>query len=229
MDPPGRPAAGYNPRVIDPLRTAPTPRALVLNGALAGQAEVDGVARQIAAEIERLGTYAESVRLRDVAVAPCLGCFECWTRSPGVCKTRDAGRDLARAYVRAHLVAFVTPVTFGGYSSELKKALDRMICVELPFFRRRDGEGRHPARYARRPALLVIGVLPQPVPAQERIFHALARRNALNMLPSAFASHVVVGGGVEEGIEPALRGAIADVLERSGGCAALAAAAGVAR
>ena len=149
--------------------SAAGPLALVLNGAHPAHREVDAVARRIAAELDRLGLHAETVTLRDVPVAPCLGCFECWTRSPGVCKTRDAGRDLARAFVRAHLVAFVTPVTFGGYSSELKKALDRMICVELPFFTRVGGEVHHRPRYARRPALLVVGVLREPAPAQERI------------------------------------------------------------
>jgi multimeric flavodoxin WrbA len=224
---PGRPPGTYNPRVIDPLRTAPAPRALVLNGALAAQPEVDAVAAQVASELGRLGMHATRVTLRDVPVAPCAGCFECWTRSPGVCKTRDDGRDLARAYVRADLVALVTPVTFGGYSSELKKALDRMICIDLPFFTRREGEVRHPLRYTRQPALLFVGVLRRPLPAQEQVFHALARRNALNMVPAAFASHVVVGGG--EAIDPALRGAIAVVADGAGGRAGAAAAAGGAR
>lgn len=200
---------------MDPLPSL-APRALVLNGALSDDREVDAVARDVTAELERRGLHAQRVTLRDVQVAPCLGCFECWTRSPGVCKTRDAGRDIARAYVGAHLVAFVTPVTFGGYSSELKKALDRMICVELPFFTRVDGEVHHRPRYRRRPALLVIGVLREAAPAQERIFHELARRNAVNLQPAAFASRVLAPRGAAEAGVAGLRDAIAPLLARSG-------------
>jgi hypothetical protein len=217
---------------MDLLRSisARASHALVLNGALSDDREVDAVARHVAAEIERSGLRTQSVTLRDVQVAPCLGCFECWTRSPGICKTHDAGRDLARAYVRSHLVAFVTPVTFGGYSSELKKAVDRMLCVELPFFTRVGGEVHHRPRYDRRPALLVIGVLREPVPAQERIFHELARRNAINLQPPAFGSQVLVRArGVDDAIEPHLRGAIAGVLDRSGPRSGLAVADGGAR
>ncbi len=214
---------------MDPLRShaGTTPDALVLNGALPDDREVDAVARDVAAELARLGQPAQSVTLRDVQVAPCLGCFECWTGSPGVCRTHDAGRDLARVWIRSHLVALVTPVTFGGYSSELKKAVDRMICVELPFFTRVGGEVHHRPRYARRPALLVVGVLRAPAPAQERIFHELAQRNAVNLQPPAFACLVLVrSGGADEASEPLLRGAIAAVLERAGASPGLAVAAG---
>ena len=33
-------------------------------------------------------------------------------------------------------MVLLTPITFGGYSSEIKKAMDRSICLVLPFFRR---------------------------------------------------------------------------------------------
>ena len=202
---------------MDTPRSTPAtpPHALVLNGALPDDREVDAVAREVAADLERHGQHAENVTLRHVQVAPCLGCFDCWTRSPGVCRTRDAGRDLARAWVSSRLVVLVTPVTFGGYSSELKKALDRVICVGLPFFTRLRGEVHHQPRYDRRPALLVIGVLREAAPALERIFHELAQRNAAHLQPPAFASLVLLRpGGLDEASEPLLRGAVAGVLQR---------------
>jgi multimeric flavodoxin WrbA len=211
---------------------AGVPRALLLNGALADDREVDAVADLLAAELARLGLTTQSVTMRELQVAPCLGCFDCWTRSPGVCKTKDAGRDLARAHVRANLVAYVTPVTFGGYSSELKKAIDRMICVELPFFTRVGGEVHHRPRYARRPALLVIGILREPDPAQERTFHELVRRNAVNLQASASASRVLVrpcGVRVGDRIDPDLRDAIAGILGRSGAPSSFTLASGGAR
>lgn len=210
------PRGDVQSRAMNPLGSSAdrASRALVLDGALAGGAEVCAVAGCVAEEVERLGLHAQRVTLREVQVAPCLGCFECWTRTPGVCRTRDAGRDLARAFVQARLAVFVTPVTFGGYSSELKKAVDRLICVDLPFFTRVGGEVHHPPRYAHRPALLVVGVLPERLAAQERIFQELVRRNAVNLRVPAFASQVLVrprdAGG---GLAPDLRTLIADLLD----------------
>ena len=218
---------------MEPLRppAAPAPHALVLNGARPDDPEVDAVARQVAAELARLGRDAQIATLRHLQIAPCLGCFECWTRSPGVCRTHDAARDLAQVYVSSELVAFVTPVTFGGYSSELKKVLDRLACIALPFFSWAGGEVHHAPRYARRPALLVVGTLLEHAPPLERIFHEVARRNAINIQPSAFSSHVIVtpAGVVDEAIDPGLRGAMASLLERCGAPSSPAVAEGGAR
>ena len=59
--------------------------------------------------------------------------------------------------------------------------MDRIICLISPFFTRIDGEVHHRPRYARYPALLGVGVLPAPHPAQEQIFDTLIGRNAINL------------------------------------------------
>src|SRR5690606_3517069 len=111
---------------------------------------------------DRLVSRGEKVQtwtLRDEKVAYCLGCFECWTKSPGICRIDDAGRAIAASIIAGDLVVYLTPVTFGGYSSALKKAVDRSICLVSPFFTQIDGEVHHQPRYDRYPALLGIGVL----------------------------------------------------------------------
>ncbi len=154
--------------------------ALILNGALAGDADADAVQELLRRELAAAGCRPQATVLRDVPVAYCQGCFECWLKTPGMCKTDDAGREIAAAFIRSDVVVLLTPVTFGGYSSELKKALDRIAGLVLPFFMHIRGEVHHRPRYARYPALLAVGMLPQPDPAQERVFHTLVQRNALN-------------------------------------------------
>ena len=166
-------------------------RALILNGSRPGERELDSVQQSLLAELGVRGWETEAVLLHDVPIAYCNGCFECWTTTPGVCTIRDGGGDIARAWIQSDLTVLLTPVTFGGYSSELKKALDRTICLVSPFFQRIAGEVHHRRRYVRYPALLVIGLLPEPEPEEEVIFHKLVRRNALNMHVPAFASGVV--------------------------------------
>ena len=103
--------------------------------------------------LKRRGHAVQSFQLRDTPIAYCRGCFNCWIKTPGICRTRDAGRYVARAFRASDAVFFLTPVTFGGYSSELKKALDRCIGLVAPFSTRVRGEVHHRRRYAAYPRL----------------------------------------------------------------------------
>jgi hypothetical protein len=156
-------------------------KATILNGALPDDSFVDAIGAELQDDLHADGWEATLYRLRDEKIAYCLGCFECWTKTPGVCRIDDAGRQVAAAFIGGDLVVYLTPITFGGYSSELKKAVDRMICLVSPFFTRIDGEVHHYSRYKRYPGLVGIGVLPDAHPAQEGIFHALIGRNAINL------------------------------------------------
>ncbi len=166
-------------------------RALVLNGATGDDPLLDGLEQVLADALAARDIAADRRRLRDVPVAYCQGCFECWTRTPGVCKIDDAGRTLAEAYVASDLVVFVTRSPWGGYSSEVKKALDRMLGVILPFFRRIDGEVHHWPRYDAMPALGVLAVLDQPDTDAEATLRTLVERNAVNVAAPVHAVAVV--------------------------------------
>ena len=156
-------------------------KATLLNGALPGDSFVDAVGIALQAVLQAAGWTVTTWNLRDQKIAYCLGCFECWTNTPGMCRIDDAGRGVPASIIGSDLTIYLTPVTFGGYSSELKKAVDRIICLISPFFKRIDGEVHHRPRYARYPDLLGVGVLPAPHPDQEQIFHTLIGRNAINM------------------------------------------------
>jgi hypothetical protein len=173
----------HGPQVIaDPETLNPAKRTLVLNGALPGDETLEPVEEALLALLREERTEIRGYAMRDVPLAHCQGCFECWTTTPGLCKTEgDAGREIAGAMIKSDLMVILTPVTFGGYSSEIKKAMDRIICLVLPFFRRVDGEVHHRRRYPRFPAVAAIGVLGAPDEEQARIFRALVERNARNL------------------------------------------------
>lgn len=165
--------------------------ATILNGALPGDSFVDAIGTALQEALRTAGWTVAPWTLRDAKSAYCLGCFECWTKTPGQCRIADAGRDVAASVIGSDLAIYLTPITFGGYSSELKKVVDRIICLISPFFTHIDGEVHHRARYDRYPVLLGVGVLPAPHPAQEQIFHTLIGRNAINMHVPAHHSAVV--------------------------------------
>lgn len=137
------------------------------------------------------GAEVQVFPLREMKLAHCLGCFTCWIKTPGICVEADAGRDIARAVIRSDVAVFLTPVTFGGYSPELKKIEERFIQLLSPFFQMEHGEMHHPPRYEHRPRLMMVGVQRHANPAEAQIFKTLAGRNAINFHPPSYAAEVV--------------------------------------
>lgn len=134
--------------------------------------------------------------LAGMDIKPCRGCFSCWVKTPGHCVITDDDQEaILRATAASDLVIWLTPITFGGYSPELKKALDRIIPVLLPFFMKIRGETHHPLRYPRRRHLLAVGTQKQEDADSENVFRRLALRNALNM-GDAEATTMVFSGDV---------------------------------
>lgn len=160
-------------------------KAAILNGHAADDHESRKIHNTFMAELVRRGWQATSFPLCDLRITHCRGCFECWTKRPGICKFKDDGPRVIREIITSDLAVPFTPVTFGGYSAELKKAIDRLLCLISPFLINIDGETHHQKRYDRYPYLLAIGTMPRPDAESERIFRNLARRNAVNLRTTA--------------------------------------------
>ncbi len=139
------------------------------------------------------GAAVTRVRLADLDLAPCNGCFGCWTTRPGECLIEDDARGLAAKVIAADAVAVAGPVAFGAWGSAAKIALDRLICLILPHFTTVNGEVHHERRYARYPRWIGLGTLPEANPGVEAIFRRVIVRNAINLHNPAHAVGVLVG------------------------------------
>ena len=176
-------------------------KTLIFDGSQAGDpqpASTEYSAKIQAALQERL-PGAETVVLRQQKIGNCAGDFFCWVRSPGMCNTNDDNRLLAAKVMESDLLVYLTPVTFGGYSSALKRMVDHQIQNISPFFASIQGEIHHQPRYRRYPDLLVIGWTPAstehpaPDPQAEAIFRRLVSRNAINFYAQKSACVVLTG------------------------------------
>ncbi|HZX30337.1 MAG TPA: NAD(P)H-dependent oxidoreductase [Rhodocyclaceae bacterium] len=161
---------------------------------------------------ERLGARVTRFALANLRLAPCLGDFECWTKTPGQCRTQDEVQDILRAMHHADLAIFLTPVVFGGYSAELKKAVDRLIGLAHPNFHERDGLTRHLPRYDRYAPLFIIGLAERTDDEAADIFREIAAGNAVNLMAPTFRSLVLslAEPGWQGEMEAALRDALAE-------------------
>ena len=156
-------------------------KALILDGFQNVDESIESISKGIIETLKEHSWVVESISLKEYNITPCQGCFECWVKTPGTCKTDDYGRELVNKLVQNDLIIHYTPITFGGYSYQLKKLMDRFIPVLLPFFQKIDGEIHHKFRYESRPSIIVIGYLNKPNKAQEKTFRKLVKRNSLNM------------------------------------------------
>jgi len=186
-------------------------KALVLNGSLSAGDPTDNCQAIILDELNQAGWDADTFVLRDTKIAPCVGCFGCWVKTPGKCLIDDAADDIARSAVASDLFILLTPITFGGYSSEIKKALDRLIPTISPFFEKIGEEIHHKLRYDSSPNFAVVGTLKGPDAECERIFETLVVRNAINLHSQQYAAAVVIGDPTDES-----RVTIKEALEATG-------------
>jgi hypothetical protein len=173
-------------------------KAVFLKGSpAAGQDPLSNrAAAAVMAQAKIRGWKVKAFALAGMDIQPCRGCFSCWVKTPGICViTNDGQESILRAWAEADLIAMLTPITFGGYAPELKKALDRIIPVLSPFFITIRGETHHPQRYPHPRRLLAIGTQKQPDPDSESVFRRLVGRNALNM-GDAQATTLVLSGDI---------------------------------
>jgi multimeric flavodoxin WrbA len=158
------------------------------------------------------GWTARTFEPDGMVIKPCRGCFACWLKHPGTCAIKDDEEEYIKAYVASDAAVWITPITFGGYSSALKKALDRQIPVLLPFFIKTHGEVHHPQRYERRRSFAVVGTLPEPDAEAENIFRGLVQRNAMNLNPLRTEACVIyeraADGTITERIRKLIRSAV---------------------
>jgi len=89
--------------------------------------------------------YTDTYRL-----GACIGCMNCWLKTPGICCLKDDWALLFKKILKADCVIFLTEAKLGFVSFKLKNVVDRLIPLVLPYTEIRQGEARHSGRYEKR-------------------------------------------------------------------------------
>lgn len=137
--------------------------------------------QELEVELARAGYISiERFDVSRLKLGFCQGEFDCWLRTPGRCKIHDAEQELTAAIPSADALVFFGPTAFGGFCHQLKRAIDRTICLIAPFFETRNSLTHHSARYAHLPPLFALGWQKEPSVEREVTFAALNDAQAIN-------------------------------------------------
>lgn len=125
----------------------------------------------------------ESIRFVDLSglkIANCVGCFGCWTKTPGKCVIRDDAVKVYPLIAKSEQVLYVSRIRYGGYDTVMKTMLERAIPVQQAFIRVLHGETHHVQRAVvpKKATILAYG---STSPEEEALFRRLVARNANNM------------------------------------------------
>jgi multimeric flavodoxin WrbA len=104
------------------------------------------------------GASVEKVFLQKKKISPCLGCYSCWVKTPGVCVHRDDGPELLLKMREADYLILATPVYLDGMTAQMKAFVDRSIPLLKPQFEIKNGHCRHQRRYENMPEVVLLSV-----------------------------------------------------------------------
>ena len=118
--------------------------------------------------------------LSSMKIAGCIGCFGCWTKTPGSCIIRDDAVKIYPLIAECDQIVYISRIRYGGYDSVMKTILERSIPIQKAFLRVLNGETHHLQRNVKQKEALIIDYGTED-PQEQTLFLELAQRNAYNM------------------------------------------------
>jgi len=93
------------------------------------------------------GAQAETIYLKEKRIKPCLGCFTCWTKTPGICAIEDDMAELMRRVIETDIVVYATPLYIYTVTAQMKAFQDRLLPLADPHLVKKGNTYWHPPRY----------------------------------------------------------------------------------
>lgn len=88
------------------------------------------------------------LQLNQLDIRPCLGCFSCWSKTPGTCCIHDDMERCLTLLIESDLILWSFPLYYYSVPGALKNFIDRQLPMVLPFMDSESENGGHFDRYA---------------------------------------------------------------------------------
>lgn len=76
----------------------------------------------------------------DGTMHPCIGCFACWVKTPGICVMKDSFSDLSEKMKECTEIVIISRCVFGGFSPFIKAVADRTMPFLQPVIELKNNE-----------------------------------------------------------------------------------------
>ena len=118
----------------------------------------------------------EVVDTSDMKIARCMGCNQCWLKTPGICAIKDDYEKIIKKLVETENLWIVSDTRFGFLDYKGKRVMDRIMPMLNMAVGFRDGWMRHELRYH----ALNIGLLYKGA-ADQAMMEDWCKRTAANI------------------------------------------------
>lgn len=109
--------------------------------------ESGNISEQIKALFANKNEEIEIINTADLKIMHCMGCNNCWLKTPGVCAIKDDYEIILKKLVAAENLWVVADTKFGFIDYRGKRVLDRVVPMLNMYIEFRDGWERHQLRY----------------------------------------------------------------------------------
>lgn len=102
------------------------------------------------------GAEVEIINLAKKKIKYCIGCFTCWTKTPGICVHKDdMTKEILPKLSECDLCVMATPLYHYTVNAQMKTFIERTLPIVEPFFEKKDGVTRHPMRHELLPTVFI--------------------------------------------------------------------------
>ncbi|MFW9873903.1 MAG: flavodoxin family protein [Candidatus Thorarchaeota archaeon] len=130
---------------------------------------------------KNLGAKTEHILLSKMKINHCIGCFTCWTKTPGICIFDDDMKEILKKEKNCDILIFATPLYVDNVSGILKNYMDRCITSAIPFVEKdANGETVHILN-RKSPKIVAISNCGFPEQSNFIVLKTLFKRIARNM------------------------------------------------
>jgi multimeric flavodoxin WrbA len=125
---------------------------VILNGNIASST-FDSHLDELRNQLEISGHDVMQIALRNLGLKYCTGCFDCWTKTPGMCDRDQASHEMDRAVINSDFSLWATPLKMGFPTALMKTAFDKHLPLIHPYMVVDQGEAHHLTRYKKYPRI----------------------------------------------------------------------------
>ena len=104
-------------------------------------------AQQAISDLSDIVPAAEIIYAEKLNIHGCIGCNDCWLKTPGVCSIKDDYEQVFIKLLQSDRVIFLAEAKMGFVSYKMKNLLDRILPIATMHLKFDQGQMRHYNRY----------------------------------------------------------------------------------